>query len=167
MKTIEFAGYVWELKNGFHGPGPNYWSDELVSIQDDCLCLRTEYIKGKWYSSQVRTIKKFNKGKFKFSISSMSLDPVSVLGLFVYSKNYEVDVEFCQIWKEGKNCHRTIWENGEKRFSRSSYQTIPARLSLESSQNNIPFYINLWNFRGKTPKTVSEAVISFFDYAII
>lgn len=101
---IRFAGYSWQVKNGYDYPGRNYWSSDNVWLDERGmlhLLLRPEG--GAWRCAELRTVKSFAPGMFRIQIigSLDKLDPQIVVGLFLYDADSltEIDIEFSR-WGE-------------------------------------------------------------------
>lgn len=100
IRTVSFAGYSWNIKSGYGGPGSNYWSDSLESVWVDNsgqLHLKIRNINGVWYCSEVYLPNSLGYGQYVFHVAGRvdSLKPNVVMGLFLYqSDQREVDIEF-------------------------------------------------------------------------
>jgi len=128
-KTLEFSGYIWNVKNGSHlGPGPNFWSKNNVWVDSNGylhLKITKDSVTGKWYCAEVSTQQTFGYGKWQFWVEGRidKMDKNVVLGLFNYSGNDgfdEMDIEWAR-WgnKNYPNCNYTVWpaQKGFKNFS--------------------------------------------------
>jgi len=99
-RTVSFAGYTWQVKSGYGGPGSNYWSDSSESVWVDnngYLHLKIRNINGVWYCSEVFLPNSLGYGQYVFHVAGRvdSLKPNVVMGLFLYqSDRREVDIEF-------------------------------------------------------------------------
>ncbi len=135
MRTIEFSGYTWYVKNSKNciGPGPNYFTDSKDAVWVDehgRLHLTIKKNKNRWYCTEVFTQKFLGYGEYTFVIASPidNLDIYAVLGFFTWDetapeKNYrEIDIEFAR-WgiAEGPNVHYSVqpweFEGNHKKFS--------------------------------------------------
>ena len=127
--TVQFSGYIWNVKNGAHlGPGPNYWSRNNVWVDTNGflhLKITKDSATGKWYYAEVSTQQAFGFGKWQFWVEERidKMDKNVVLGLFNYSGNDgfdEMDIEWAR-WGNDKypNCNYTVWpaQKGYKNFS--------------------------------------------------
>ncbi|WP_163707569.1 glycoside hydrolase family 16 protein [Mangrovibacterium lignilyticum] len=100
QRTIQFAGIEWYVKDGFAGPGPNYWSDSSKSVWVDSngfLHLKIRKIRGEWHCSEIYSKQKFGYGEYKFHVASNVEKYASniIVGLFVYENDSsEIDIEF-------------------------------------------------------------------------
>jgi hypothetical protein len=99
-RTIEFAGYQWNVKSGISGPGPNYWSSSTQNVWvdgDGKLHLKIREQSGIWLCSEVYTEHFTSYGLHRFYIEGrMDLyDRNVVAGLFLYKdSSNEIDIEF-------------------------------------------------------------------------
>ena len=103
MKTIKFAGYNWEIKTSeeLAGPGPNYYSLDCVSVQNNELTLEVIEKDKKLLCGEVILTESLGYGKYVFFLSSRIdlLCDNLVFGLFTWSNsalpnNCEIDIEF-------------------------------------------------------------------------
>jgi len=100
QRTIEFAGYTWNVRSVYGGPGPNYWSDshESVWLDDNgYLHLKIRKINQTWHCAEVSTNHFTQYGKHKFVVEGDidNPDQNTVLGLFTYADDtHEIDIEF-------------------------------------------------------------------------
>jgi hypothetical protein len=111
-RTLDFSGYTWNVKSTVappyeapFGPGPNYFSaapdDVWVDANGD-LHLTITQRDGKWYASEVYTVKPMDYGAYLFTVESGvdQLDKNAVLGLFTWDEtdpayaHREIDIEF-------------------------------------------------------------------------
>ena len=99
-RTIEFAGMSWTVKNGYAGPGPNFWSDSTDSVWVDAqgrLHMKIRQIGGTWYCSEVICQEDFGYSRYTVKMSSNPelFDRNAVVGFFTYkSDTEEIDIEF-------------------------------------------------------------------------
>ncbi|MDR3588254.1 MAG: glycoside hydrolase family 16 protein [Negativicutes bacterium] len=111
-KVIQFSGYTWEVKSGYHAPGKNQWSDRNVWVDEaGRLHLKISREGGIWYCAELFTLQSFRPGRFEFQIEGPvgQFDPFVVLGLFLYpdpkkgpAEENEVDIEFAR-WGKAEN----------------------------------------------------------------
>jgi len=108
--TIEWAGYRWEVGDGHNDPGPNYFSTNCVSVdQDGRLHLQIVYSNNIWWCAGVENLESLGFGRYLWHLDS----PVDQLGtsvvgaLFVYAppevwgtNENELDIEFTHAWME-------------------------------------------------------------------
>ncbi len=108
--TIEWAGYRWEVGDGHNDPGPNYFSTNCVSVdQDGRLHLQIVYSNNIWWCAGVESLESLGFGRYVWHLDS----PVDQLGtsvvgaLFVYAppevwgtNENELDIEFSHAWTE-------------------------------------------------------------------
>src|SRR6516225_3222224 len=52
-RTVDFAGYTWEVREGGGGPGPNRRSADNVRVAADGLHLRIAGAGGQWTCAEV------------------------------------------------------------------------------------------------------------------
>ena len=104
-RTIQFAGYDWDVKSGYSGPGANYWSDSEESVRVDengRLRLKIRKIGDHWYCSEVVTRGNAKFGMHRFYVGSRldNFDPNVVFAMFLYKDDtHEIDMEFSK-WGE-------------------------------------------------------------------
>jgi len=116
-KTVEFAGYTWEVREGGGGPGPNRWSADNVSVGADGLHLRIAVVAGQWSCAEVTMTRALGFGTYGFELAGRPdrFDRNVVLGLFDYPTpdigsdgTNEIDIEFAQ-WGDAGNDRRLNW----------------------------------------------------------
>ncbi len=103
-RTIDFAGYSWQVKNGYLAPGKNHFSDSESNVFVDGngdLHLKIEQRNGIWYTSEVISDRTLGYGRYLFQVDGRidQLDPQMVLGLFTWdtdpaAHHREIDFEF-------------------------------------------------------------------------
>jgi len=99
-RIISFAGCDWYVKDGYYGPGPNYWSDSNESVWLDeagRLHMKIRYDGSRWYCAEIFTTNYTTYGEHRFLIESdpALYDKNIVVGLFIYANDEaEVDIEF-------------------------------------------------------------------------
>jgi len=108
-RTLEFAGYIWDVKAGFGNPGANLWSNDTSDVWVDetgrlhlTLSLKDNH---QWYATEVISQKEFGYGTFTFFIEAepMYYDPHVVAGIFLYrDEQNEIDIEFSR-WGDKNN----------------------------------------------------------------
>ena len=108
---VLFSGYVWDVKSGFNGPGPNYFSNHLDDIyvdDDGHLHMHITEREGRWYSTEVVSRDTMGYGTYTWSVEGdfVGMPENIVVGLFTWDNNTffeqansEVDVEFSK-WGE-------------------------------------------------------------------
>ena len=107
VRTIQFAGYQWQVKSSDCpvGPGPNFFSDRQEDIWVDIngyLHLTIKQRDGNWYSTEVIADTSLGYGKYVFQIQGQInlLDQNTVVGLFTWDSDApqfnfrEIDIEF-------------------------------------------------------------------------
>lgn len=119
-RTLQFAGYTWEVRAGDGGPGPNQWSAQNVWVDaKGYLHLKLSSIKGKWYAAELSTTQRLGFGTYQWQLIGRvdQLDPNVVLGLFTYPTadvgpdgTNEIDIEFAR-WGNAAwpNLNYTVW----------------------------------------------------------
>ncbi|MBU1167301.1 VCBS repeat-containing protein, partial [Patescibacteria group bacterium] len=167
-REIDFAGYSWQVKNGYFAPGPNHWGEgeEFVSVDaDQRLHLRVKEQNNLWSSSEVYLPSSLGFGNYSFEVEGQvdQTDPSLVAGLFLYQDDYhEIDIEFSR-WKEMGEpwLHYTVqpyWENelaNTKAFDAdlknraSTHQIIwtPTAITFRSFQDNR--LLKEWTYQGE------------------
>ena len=103
---LSFAGYQWQVKDGYDYPGKNHWSSRQAWVDEaGALHLRLEK-RGLWYCAEVISRKYFSYGRFSSQVIGEldRLDPQVVLGLFLYHQASveEADVEVAR-WGRAQN----------------------------------------------------------------
>ena len=111
-RTITFADHQWLVKDGFSGPGPNYFSDSSKNVwvdQRGRLHLRIRRQRRRWYTAEVVLAETLGYGTYRFVVDSpvADLDLNAVLGLFTWctnppAANCEIDIEFSR-WGDELN----------------------------------------------------------------
>lgn len=121
-KTLVFSDLVWEIKTGYSSPGPNYWSEDNVKVDEKgWLHLKITKVKDKWYCPGIISQKHLGFGQYWFYITGRvdTLDPNIVLALFNYTLpnmgpdgTNEIDIELTR-WgaklPESPNVSLTVW----------------------------------------------------------
>jgi hypothetical protein len=116
-KTVDFAGYTWDVRAGGGGPGPNQWSADNVSVAADGLHLRIAVSAGQWSCAEVTMTRALGFGTYEFELAGRPdlFDRNVVLGLFDYPTpdigpdgTNEIDIEFAQ-WGDAGNDRRLNW----------------------------------------------------------
>ncbi len=108
-RTVEFAGYLWDVKAGFGNPGSNYWANDSTHVWIDGrgrlnLTLSPKD-NGRWYASEVISQKTFGYGTYTFFIdaSPWDFDPHVVAAIFLFKdEENEIDIEFSR-WGDKEN----------------------------------------------------------------
>jgi hypothetical protein len=119
-KDIEFGGYMWTVRSGRGGPGPNAWDENNAWLDASTnLHLKISQRDGKWSCAEVTTRRRLGFGRYQFQTIGRfdSLDDNVVLGLFNYptgdvgsDRTHEIDIEFAR-WGDAKNPmgNYTVW----------------------------------------------------------
>lgn len=182
-RQINFAGYDWQVKKGYYGPGPNYWNDSKKAVYKDKqgnLHLLVRKKNKQWHSAEIFLKKSLGYGKYSFTVQNRvdKLDKNLVLGLFLYADDeHEIDIELSR-WqnKKGKNfqyCVQPFYiDKNLKRYNLklkdiSSQYIInwqPDYVNFAVKQNNKIIYH--WRYTGSYNFVPgSEAVhINFWQY---
>jgi hypothetical protein len=108
MRIIEFAGRKWGVKSAINervGPGPNYFSDAGVQVDDKgWLHLTISKDGDKWFCTEVISQERLGYGQYLFYVDGTAkpLDFYSTLGLFSYGGDQnEIDVEVANFgWRD-------------------------------------------------------------------
>lgn len=136
-KTIEFGGYVWSVRSGQGGPGPNAWDEGNVWLDAaGHLHLRVREHEGRWSCAEVTMQRRLGFGRYVFEVEGPidRLDDNVVLGLFNYPTSdvggdatHEIDIEFAR-WGRATNPigNYTVWpaEKGLKPTSKTYAFTL-------------------------------------------
>lgn len=107
-RTINFAGYTWDVRDRPGGPGPNVWSDDTDDVWVDGagrLHLTFKADDGVWSATEVISTQSFGYGEYRWKINTNveNFDKNVVLGLFTYEDDTrEIDIEFAK-WAEENN----------------------------------------------------------------
>jgi hypothetical protein len=129
---IQFGGYIWTVRVGRGGPGPNTWDQNNVWLDSATnLHLKISQRNGNWSCAEVTMKKRLGFGRYQFQTTGRldRLDDNVVLGLFNYPTGdvgpdgtHEIDIEFAR-WGEAKNPmgNFTVWpaERGRKQVTKS------------------------------------------------
>jgi len=116
-RTVDFAGYTWEVREGGGGPGPNRWSADNVRVAADGLHLRIAGAGGQWTCAEVTLTQALGFGTYAFELAGRPdrFDRNIVLGLFDYPTpdigpdgTNEIDIEFAQ-WGDAGDGRRLNW----------------------------------------------------------
>jgi hypothetical protein len=118
--SVTFAGYEWQVRDGTGGPGPNTFSAQNVSVDEQGrLHLAIVKRQGKWTCAEVFLDKRYGFGRYEFRLLGRpdQLDDNVVLGLFNYTVpevgpdgTNEIDIEFAT-WGGAQPEHGnyTVW----------------------------------------------------------
>jgi hypothetical protein len=107
-RYINFAGFEWEVKNGFGNPGNNIWSNDPAQVwvdENERLQLVLQKKNNRWYSAEVISRSSFGYGTYTFYIDAEPAlyDPHVVAGIFLYKdEKNEIDIEFSR-WGDADN----------------------------------------------------------------
>jgi hypothetical protein len=86
-KDIEFGGYIWAVRSGRGGPGPNAWDENNVWLNTSTnLHLKISQRDGKWSCAEVTMKKRLGFGRYQFQTTGRldRFDDNVVMGLFNY-----------------------------------------------------------------------------------
>ena len=118
--AVSFAGYDWQVRDGTGGPGPNTFSAQNVSVDEQgYLHLRIVKRQGKWSCAEVFLDQRFGFGRYEFELLGRpdQFDDNVVLGLFNYTVpgvgpdgTNEIDIEFAT-WggAQAQHGNYTVW----------------------------------------------------------
>ncbi len=108
-RTIDFAGYSWDVKAGYGNPGGNFWSNDSSLIWIDgrgrLNLTLSPAPNGNWYATEVISQKTFGHGIYTFYLDAdlQAFDPHVVAGIFLYQdEENEIDIEFSR-WGDSEN----------------------------------------------------------------
>lgn len=107
-RILSFSGRTWEVRTWGGGPGNGCWSPGEASVRVDeagALHLRVANLGGVWCQAEVngREIAQYGDHLFYIVNRIDKLDPHVVLGLFLYSRDHEIDVELTGSFGAGVN----------------------------------------------------------------
>lgn len=132
---LSFAGYTWEVRSGYGGPGPNYWEPANAWVDEQGhLHLRLDQQAGQWRCAEVTLTTALGFGRYQFYVEGPldTLDPNVVLGLFDYPTpdigpdgTNEIDIEFAR------------WGNASN---------PPGNYSVWPAQDGLPYRTHPFNF---------------------
>lgn len=165
QRQINFSGYRWLVKNGYYGPGPNYWNDSKKAVYQDIknnLHLLVRKRNQQWQSSEIYLPASLGYGKYTFTVQNRvdKIDRSLVLGLFLYADDTrEIDIELTR-WedKNGENFQYVVQPfylaNNIKRYhlklknTSSNYRINwqPEYIIFTVKQNNKTIY--RWKYTG-------------------
>lgn len=184
---VEFSGFNWLVKQSHTkvGPGPNFFSEKIVSLHNGELKLEVIQRDGNTYCSEIFLDKSLGYGKYIFQLSSRLdfLQDDLVLGLFTYDYNQlpphcEIDIEFSR-WGDPKKMnsqfvvHPSSHNGNTHRFETNlngdftthiiewrplsiEFQSIHGHVELISEDNNL---IQSWSYTGRDiPHPANERV---------
>ena len=119
-RLIGFGPYHWEVLRSDHLVY-NKWSSDPESVWVDDrgrLHLKLRRAGGEWYAAQVKTLRSFGYGDYRFQLGSNTerFDPAVNVGLFVYrdthpQNNHEIDIELTRFGNEHEDAataHYTV-----------------------------------------------------------
>lgn len=137
-KTINFSGYVWEVRSFDHeGPGPNNWSSDNVWVdQEGYLHLKITQQNGIWSCAELYSTS-MGFGEYEFYVINRIdlFDRNIVLGLFNYPTpsigpdgTNEIDIEISR------------WGNSE--YPNGNFTVFPAVPGLHQDSHTFNFSLN-------------------------
>lgn len=106
VRTVDFSGFTWQVRNRTGNPGGNRWSDSPESVWVDehgSLHLKIRKENGNWLCSEIFTQLNAGYGEYRFYVTGnlLDIDKNMVLGLFIYQDDkHEIDIEFSKWGKE-------------------------------------------------------------------
>ena len=117
--TLSFGGYTWRVKNGYHGPGPNTFSDSTANAAvnaDGELIMNITQVGNQWRCSEIVLENALGYGTYRFKTNTRmdQLDPNVIFSPFIweYPQCYssdtwwnspnEFDIEFSR-WGDSAN----------------------------------------------------------------
>ena len=193
-KRIVFGGHVWQVRDYNGGPGPNRFSDKLVSIDSEGqLHLKIAKIGGIYHCSELYLEKPLGYGTYSFSVAKVPiLDKNTILGLFTYENDKnEIDIEFgswgCNLfpnfqyvvqptkWNSFKKVYgydydiasEFTWKKTGVDFKSDLWPFKPEWSFTKWSPQSVGkerVHINLWQLKGKAPATEQEVIIKSFEF---
>jgi hypothetical protein len=129
-RTVEFAGLTWEVRAWGGAPGNGCWSDDEKSVWVDdegALHLRIRKVGGIWCQAEVRALDFADYGDHTFFVKSRldQLDPSAVLGMFLYGRHSELDIEMTGSF--GSTAQRgwyTVFGEQERLVAHESFEVV-------------------------------------------
>ncbi|XP_025016887.1 uncharacterized protein LOC112538996 [Tetranychus urticae] len=103
--TIYWSGYSWRIKEGYRRPGPNYFTNDSVSLTNGTLSMMIKPLPdGNWSSAEIYTVRSLGYGTYQWVISTETgnLPAQVTLGMFTWEDwakevhNREIDIEFAK-----------------------------------------------------------------------
>ena len=87
--SIDWSGFHWIIKSNRRkiGPGPNYFSSETISRnEDDSLSLHISSRRNRYYAAEIYTERFFSPGRFELTLElEGNPDSQAVFGFFLYN----------------------------------------------------------------------------------
>lgn len=184
---IEFSGFNWLVKQSHTkvGPGPNFFSEKIVSLHNGELKLEVIQRDGNTYCSEIFLDKSLGYGKYIFQLSSQIdlLRVDLVLGLFTWDDNYkpkncEIDIEFSR-WGDPKKMNTQFVIQPHNRsgntfrfetklngdYSTQIIEWMPKKIHFCSFHGHVEFerdntnLIQSWSYTGKgVPHPANERI---------
>jgi len=167
--SLDWSGYNWIIKSSRRkiGPGPNYFSADAISPNDDgSLSLQITSRGRRYYGAEIYTDQDFSYGQFELSMElEGSLDSQAVFGFFLYNSEEpprfnEVDYEM-SLWAVpgSPESHFSVQPYSDEGNSRSfSLGSVKGRwrIVLNWMPDRIEFFIGpegkepvqTWIYRG-------------------
>jgi hypothetical protein len=127
-RTIEFSGLTWEVRERGGAPGNGCWSDAEKSVWVDdegALHLRIRRVGGVWCQAEVRALDFADYGDHTFYVKSRldRLDPDVVLGMFLYDRDSELDIEITgSFGATGQRGWYTVFGEGESLVAQEAFE---------------------------------------------
>jgi hypothetical protein len=129
-RTIEFSGLTWEVRGWGGAPGNGCWSDDEKSVWVDdegALHLRIRRVGGVWCQAEVRALDSADYGDHTFFVMSRldQLDPNAVLGMFLYGRDSELDIEMTgSFGSTGQRGWYTVFGEQEALVAHESFEVV-------------------------------------------
>ena len=145
MRTIEWSGLTWQVKEGLHGPGPNHFSSANDHVWIDSanhLHLRAASAGNIWYCAELRSQQPITYGHYHLElVSPIELDRAVVFGFFVYADDqHEIDIE-CSRWGTlPTNVQYALQPDWVRRFTLAS-DLRRSQLSMDWNARRVKFSI--------------------------
>lgn len=134
---LRFANRLWEVREGFGGPGPNHFDPRNIRSAPGGLALDLTFREGRWTGAEMTSREKLGFGAYLFEIETEigDWDPQVVLGLFNYPTSdvgkdgtCEIDIEFAR-WGAATNPpgNYTVWPVTAKENTSHSFPVEKGR----------------------------------------
>lgn len=171
-RTLEFAGYTWDVKAGFGNPGSNLWSNDTTQVFVDETGSLHLYLKpkpnGRWYASEVISQQTFKYGTYTFYLDAepAAYDPHVVAGIFLYRDEMnEIDLEFSR-WGDKDN-----YQFGNYVIQPADYPGNQFRFPVISSGTRTthrivwkPGEVHFYSWHGHHPHPPEDRMIAQWQY---
>ena len=181
--TVFFGGYTWRVKSGYHGPGPNQFSDSSGNAtvnQNGELLLNTTKVGNQWRCTEVVLEDALGYGTYRFKTNTRmdQLDPNIIFSPFLweYPQCYstdtwwnspnEFDIEFSRWgnpgnWPAQYAAQPWDWAGNVHRFE------LPQEAAAQELTNELywtPFSMECRTWVGHEDEPTSETLVNSWTY---